>query len=61
MAKPNINPWSPAPILSKSSLSWWFSRVSSDSLTPPAISLDCSSISTKIAQLLPSKPSSGRL
>ena len=41
IAKPNINPWSPAPI--KSSGSWsTFPRTSSASLTPCAISGDCS-------------------
>ena len=47
VAKPNIIPWSPAPIKSSGSTNWPFlSRTSSASFTPCAISLDCSTSET---------------
>jgi hypothetical protein len=46
VAKPNIKPWSPAPIFSKSSLTISPFLLVSKLSTPMAMSLDCSLIAT---------------
>ena len=57
-AKPNIMPWSPAPVSLSSALP---SFASSEWSTPRAMSPLCSSMLVSTAQVLPSKPYSGLL
>ena len=56
VAKPNIMPWSPAPMASSSSSDILFSFASKALFTPSAISCDCSSMAVITPQVSQSNP-----